>query len=215
MLADELDFEEGTVTLALKALEQLDMIVTDENFFSIKGWEEYQNIDGMEKIREQNRIRKQRQRENQKLLNAMSRDSHVTVTECHAIEEEREEDKEKEFHSFVHSAESGGNTNDKSAEENYIAAKIAEAGFEGKEAEVYREELKEGLRLRYMGGTLGQGIILMSDEQFSDLCDKLSLDEIEKYFNIVVECEKNGKRYKKKSHYQAILDMAMKDRRIK
>ena len=214
MLADELDFKESTVSLALKALEQLDMIVTDQEFFSIVGWEEHQNIDGMDKIREQNRIRKQRQRKNQKLLNSMSRDSHATVTVCHEIEEEGEEDKEKEFHSFFHSAESGGNTNDKSADENYIAAKIAEAGFEGKDADVYREELKESLKLRYLGGTLGQGIILMSGEQFSDLCDKLSLDEIEKYFGIVVECERNGKRYKKKSHYQAILDMAMKDRRI-
>lgn len=48
-----------------------------------------------------------------------------------------------------------------------------------------------------------------------DLCDKLSLDEIEKYFKIVVDCELKGKCYKNKSHYQAILDMAMKDRRIK
>lgn len=38
MLADELDFEESTVALALKALEQLDMIVTDDGFFSIAGW---------------------------------------------------------------------------------------------------------------------------------------------------------------------------------
>ena len=66
-----------------------------------------------------------------------------------------------------------------------------------------------------MDGTLGQGVVLMSDEQFSDLCDKLTLDELDKYFSIVVECEKNGKRYKKKSHYQAILDMAAEDRRIK
>lgn len=54
----------------------------------------------------------------------------------------------------------------------------------------------------------------MSEEQFHDLLDKLSLDELHKYFAIVVECEKSGKSYKKKSHYQAILDMAAKDRRI-
>ena len=38
MLADELDFEENTVKLALQALEQLNMIVTDHGFFSIAGW---------------------------------------------------------------------------------------------------------------------------------------------------------------------------------
>ena len=45
MLADELDFEENTVALALNALEQLNMIITDNGYFSIAGWEEYQNAD--------------------------------------------------------------------------------------------------------------------------------------------------------------------------
>ena len=65
---------------AKEALEQFNMIVTDGDFFTIAGWEEYQNIEGMDKIREQNRLRKQRQRENQKLLESASRDCHVTVT---------------------------------------------------------------------------------------------------------------------------------------
>lgn len=88
MLADELDFEENTVQLALQALEQLDMIVLDDGYFSIIGWEEHQNIEGMDRIREQNRIRKQRQREKERLIaesRVMSRDSHAT-----------EEDKDKE-----------------------------------------------------------------------------------------------------------------------
>ena len=96
MLADELGFEENTVILALQALENLNMIVTDNCFFAIAGWEEYQNIEGMDKIREQNRLRKQRQREKGQLLEAVSRDSHVTVTECHAIEEDKDKDKEKD-----------------------------------------------------------------------------------------------------------------------
>ena len=97
MLADELDFEESTVILAMKSLEQLNMIVTDGGFFSIAGWEEYQNIEGMDKIREQNRLRKQKQRDNQKLLAEASRDSHVTVTLGHATEEDKEIEKEIEL----------------------------------------------------------------------------------------------------------------------
>lgn len=95
MLSDELDFEENTVQLALNALEQLGMIVTDNGFFSIAGWEEYQNIEGMERIREQNRIRKQRQRDNKRL---QLEDGHVTSRDGHAldIEEDIEEDKEKD-----------------------------------------------------------------------------------------------------------------------
>jgi hypothetical protein len=111
----------------------------------------------------------------------------VTVTGCHAIEEEKEEDKdkEKEFHSFTHAAEKN---------------------------EVFSSD---ALKMKYLGGTLGQGVVLMSDEQFHDLLDKLSLDELHKYFDIIVECELNGKRYKKKSHYQAVLDMVAKDRKVK
>ena len=107
MLADELDFEESTVKLALQALEQLGMIVTEEGFFAIPGWEEYQNADGLEKIREQNRNRKRMQRERQKLLTTVDTEksnvsrcshvtSHVTVRDCHATEEDKERERELE-----------------------------------------------------------------------------------------------------------------------
>lgn len=98
MLADELDFEENTVQLALNALAQLNMIVTDGGYFSIAGWEEYQNIEGMDKIREQNRLAQQRLRAKRKQIQAdkndMSHDSHMTVTQCHAtdIDKDKEQD---------------------------------------------------------------------------------------------------------------------------
>ena len=92
MLADELDFEENTVKLAIGALEQLNMVHTDNGYFTIAGWEEYQNIEGMDKIREQNRLRKaaQRQRAKQNALPEASRNSHVTVTQFHATDKEGE-----------------------------------------------------------------------------------------------------------------------------
>ena len=55
-------------------------------------WEKHQNIEGLEKIRAQNRLRKQKQRENnRKLLNG-----HVTSRDSHATEEDKELDKELE-----------------------------------------------------------------------------------------------------------------------
>ena len=91
MLADELDFEESTVILALQSLEQLGMVQTsDDGFLAISGWEEHQNIDGLEKIREQNRLRKQRQRQRLLTENSQECDGHVTVTQCHATEKEIE-----------------------------------------------------------------------------------------------------------------------------
>ena len=72
----------------------------------------------------------------------------------------------------------------------------------------------ENKHLEYMGGTLGQNVVLLSEEQKNDLLDKLSLDEFNKYVGIVAECELNGKKFKKKTHYQAILDMVAKDRKV-
>lgn len=123
------------------------------------------------------------------------------------IEKEKEEDKEKEkeFHSFNHSAHDN---------EEYVEKQVRESGLTGADAETYRAEVKERLKMRYIGGSLGQGVVFMSDEQFDDLLDKLGIDAVEKYCEIVAECEKNGKRYKKKSHYQAILDMARRDGKV-
>lgn len=91
MLADELGFEESVITIALNALEELNMITRDSSFLTIPGWEEYQSIDKLEKIREQNRIRKQRQREKDRQL----MDCHVTVTQSHATDKEEDKDKEQ------------------------------------------------------------------------------------------------------------------------
>ena len=65
-----------------------------------------------------------------------------------------------------------------------------------------------------MQGELGKGVLLLSDEQFNDLLERLSWDEFHKYVDVVVQNELNGKHYKKKTHYQAILDMAAKDRKV-
>ncbi|WP_241475446.1 phage replisome organizer N-terminal domain-containing protein [Priestia flexa] len=86
-----------TVRLALKTLEQFGMIeVNHDHMICISNWEKHQNIDGLEKLREQNRLRKQKERERKKFL--LSHDSHVTVTDGHAtdIEEEKELDIDKE-----------------------------------------------------------------------------------------------------------------------
>ena len=105
MLADELGFEENTVKLALTTLEQLNMIVTDHGFFSIAGWEEYQNIEGMDKIREQNRLRQAKFKEKKRALPSNVTDN-VTVTQGNATEEDIEEDKELEEDIISDSGES-------------------------------------------------------------------------------------------------------------
>lgn len=97
ILADELGFDVSTIQNALDALERLNMVVPNGSYLQIAGWSEHQNIEGMEKVREQNRMRKAAQREREKAKrDALSRDSHVTVTQSHATEKEEEIDLESE-----------------------------------------------------------------------------------------------------------------------
>ena len=215
-LADELDFDVNTIRLALGAFRELDMIATSEDgFINILGWEEYQNTDRLSEIREQTRKRVAKCREKKMLAQGGNAECNVTVTLRNAIEEEKEEDKEKENNSFTHSAREEEKSLDEKSLDEYIERRVEEMGVREGQEELYREELRQRMKIRIMEGTLGQGILRMSDEQFDDLCTRLSLDELHRYCGIVVECEKNGKPYTKKTHYQAILDMAYKDRRIR
>lgn len=100
MLADELDFEENTVKLALQALERFNMIHMDGDLLLISGWQEHQNIEGMDKIREQNRIRKQKQRERDKLL-LPDTNSHVTSRDSHATDKDIDKDIDKELYIII------------------------------------------------------------------------------------------------------------------
>lgn len=96
MLADELDFEENTVKLGIEALEQLNMIVADNGYFSISGWEEYQNTDKLAEMREQHRLSQAKYRQKQKALKG-----DVTVispvTSRDAIDKDIDKEKELEL----------------------------------------------------------------------------------------------------------------------
>lgn len=83
-----------------------------------------------------------------------------------------------------------------------------------KESHSFIRADKENAKREFIGGTLGKGVVFMSNEQFDDLMNKLSFDEINHYFGVVADCELSGKKFKNKTHYQAILDMAKKDRKI-
>lgn len=191
MLANELRRPLTTVKLALSVFERFGMIRIVDDILQLSSWEKYQSIDGLEKIREQNRLRKQKQRQ-KALPEPSSRDSHVTVTDCHDTEEDIEEDKEKEleYHSFNR------------AENNSFSDGLVEKSV-------------ENAKRAFLQGSLGKGVVMLSQEQFDDLLDKLSIDEFDKYIGIVANNELCGKRYRKKTHYQAIIDMAMKDRKLR
>ena len=95
----------NTVKLALKTLTELEMIeFSDEGFLKIANWEKHQNIEGLEKIREQNRLRQARYRARQKALEEgkekENKDNNVTgnvtVTPSNGTDIDIEEDIEEE-----------------------------------------------------------------------------------------------------------------------
>ncbi|SCJ91511.1 phage replisome organizer N-terminal domain-containing protein [uncultured Clostridium sp.] len=91
MLAAEFGYDAYLIELALGTFANLNMIQLEDHIIKIAGWEEHQNIDGLDRIREQTRKRVAKYRENQKQLPCNVTDN-VTVTSGNAIEEEREED---------------------------------------------------------------------------------------------------------------------------
>lgn len=100
MLATVFNRPLNTVRLALETFHKFGMIEVDqEHYINIKNWGKHQSLDRLDEIREQARIRKQRQREREKQasLNPPQEDGHVTghgnVTD---IEEDKELDKEED-----------------------------------------------------------------------------------------------------------------------
>ena len=94
----------NTVRMALEVFEKFGMVEKIDGVIVLPNWEKHQNIDGMEKIKEQNRNRAARHRQKQKLL-AQSNESNVTnnvmdnvtVTHGNAIDKDKELDKDIEI----------------------------------------------------------------------------------------------------------------------
>ena len=95
MLADELDFEENTVKMALGSFEVLGMIEKQGDLIIISGWEEYQNIDRLSEIREYNRLAKQKSRAQQKALPDVN-DKSMTSQSCQDTDIDKDIDKDKD-----------------------------------------------------------------------------------------------------------------------
>ena len=51
----------------------------------------------------------------------------------------------------------------------------------------------------------------ITDTEKTDLLQRMAEDDFNKYVGIIESCERTGKRYTRKSHYEAILEMAKKD----
>jgi predicted phage replisome organizer len=201
-LADEFRRSEAIIETALSVFESYDMIERENGFIYISSWEEYQNADKLAEIRAKDRERKRLQRAQAR----EKRTVHGQSTDSPQTEREEEKDKEKESHSIIHSSRE---REDALLLTCFDAAKVEFA------TESERAEMLKCAKERLQRKKLGKGVVMLSGEQIDSLLDELSLEEFDKYFDIVENMELSGKHYKKKTHYQAILDMAAEDRKTR
>ena len=86
----------NTVRMALGVFEQFGMIEIIDGVITLPNWEKHQNIDGMERIKEQTRNRVAKYRKKQKSLALGGNVTcNVTVTGGNATEEEKDKNKNR------------------------------------------------------------------------------------------------------------------------
>ena len=95
MLANAFNKPITTIRLALDVFQKFKMIEIINNIYCVSNWEKYQNIEGLDKIREQTRKRVSRYREKQKVLTLGNSNvtCNVTVTQCNETDKEIEKEK--------------------------------------------------------------------------------------------------------------------------
>ena len=92
MLATIFRRKQATVHLALQVFEEFGMIEVINGAITIPNWDKHQNLDSLDRIREQTRKRVAKHREKQKLLTAGAGGnvtSNVSVTDGNAIEKNK------------------------------------------------------------------------------------------------------------------------------
>lgn len=94
MLAAIFNRDTKEVEYALTLFQKFNMVETFDEVLAITNWQTHQNIDGMEKIRLDNKKRQQKYRDQKKLALISNVTHNVTVTESNALEEEVEEEEE-------------------------------------------------------------------------------------------------------------------------
>jgi predicted phage replisome organizer len=95
-LSIEFDFDVSVIKFALITLEKFQMVEIFDSIIYIKNWSEYQNVEGLDKMREQTRLRVAKHRELKQLEQPVTL-CNVTVTEEVTQSNATELDKELEL----------------------------------------------------------------------------------------------------------------------
>lgn len=185
LLAVCLNSYEALISEALDVFSDFGMIQREGDYITIANWDKYQNVNGMERIREQTRKRVERYREKAKAERNVTEKEGVTpcnvtetlhVTLCNAREEDKkediEEDKNKTLTCF--------NARARTREEKPVKHRYGE----------YKN-------------------VLLTDEELEKLKERFPQDWERRIEDLSLGIESKG--YKYKSHYAALLSWARRD----
>lgn len=112
LLSTEFNRPQTVIQLALATFQRFGMIEIVEDVIHISNWEKYQNIDGLEKIREQNRIRQKNWYDRHKTLQLAERNvtPNVSITLHNATDIDKEKELDKDIEIEVDSKNNYKNT---------------------------------------------------------------------------------------------------------
>ena len=189
----------NTVRMALKTFEQFGMIEIVNNTVTIPNWDKHQSLDAYEKKKERDRLYQAERRAAQKKIAEKSSDKSLDV----ASQIRREEEKtklDKKRVAVVEEDELLRNYPDLDLSDSDAVAEIME----------YERQRRT---LVCITGSLGKGVVYLTQEQQDELLDRYGLDSfnyyVEKLANFIIEKNANVK-----NHFATILKWAAEDSRV-
>ena len=182
MLATIFRMKKSTVEAAIKTFEEYRMVERIDGVITIPNWNKHQTLDSYEKKKERDRIYQSERRLNQRALIKKSSDSKTIKSSDVAISE-KEEDKEEDKYTTA-------------------VAVVTRTGARKKATTAAKDESS---RLKLIGGTIGKGVVYLSDGQIEKLLETMgSVEVFNRYVGRLADyiIEKNAHI---NSHYNTIL----------
>ena len=181
----------NTVRLALQMFEQFEMIEIINDTITIPNWNKHQDLDKLEKVREQTRKRVAKYKAKQKAL--ASGNAEVTQGNADGNAEVTQTDKSRV---------------DKIKKDKSRVDAVVRDFDTDTDNEDVENSVDNSFEL--LGGTLGKGVVLLTPAQSDALLDKLGLDAynhyVDKLATFIIE-----KGAKVSNHYGTILKWAKED----
>lgn len=189
MLATIFRRKESVIQLALQTFEEFGMIELIDGVITIPNWGKHQSLDQIESKKEYMRKYMQDYREKQKCISTGSKANSKTNSKANVslVDKSRVEEKRRE--------------------EIRVDVVVGESNHNND------VETVDNSKFELMGGTLGKGVVLLTEEQKNALLDELGLEPfnhyIEKLATFIIE-----KNAKVTNHYATIRKWAKEDAKV-